>query len=406
MKNSPFLALKFKNYRWFWFGSLFSQIGDQMQNVAVAWLLYQLTHSPVALGFIGVADFIPTVLFSLFGGVTADRFNRKTILIVSQIILAFFAFILALLSLTNNLTPVWIYISLALAAIVRSFTQPTRQSIIPHLVPKEYLINAISLNTLLRQGSLIVGPAIAGGLIAFWGVQSVFLFNVVSFIVLVFALLPLRIPAHELGMRASYSFRSIIEGIKFVKNTPIMYSTMILDAFATFFGAATVLMPIFAEEVLKVGPQGLGLLYAAPSVGGVLAGLVISSQTHLKHYGRVIIISLIIYSIATIGFGLSKSLYLSLFFLSLVGIGDMVSTIARNTLRQLITPDHMRGRMVSINVIFAQGGPKLGEAEGGFMAALVGAPASVVIGGVASLIVTILIALKAKKLRDFKSSDI
>lgn len=405
-KFSTFSSLKFKDFRLFFWGSLISQIGTQMQVVGVNWQIYELTRSPISLGLVGLASFLPILLFSLVGGITADRFNRKKLLILSQLFQAFFAAVLAWTSLSGTISPPVIYLVLALNAVVLAFNAPTRQAIIPNLVPAKFFMNAVSLNTLVRQSSLVIGPSLAGFMIELWGVPFIYAFNAISFFVLVATLLPLHTPAHGVPNKASYNLRSVVEVVKFIKNQPLISSTMILDFFATFFSSATVLLPIFAQDILKTGVTGLGILYAASSLGAVIAGLIISSLGHIKNQGKVIIGAIIVYGLATVGFGLSKSFYLSLLFLSLVGAADMISTILRNTIRQILTPDYLRGRMVSINMIFFQGGPQLGETEAGFLAALTGAPFSVVVGGVATILTTLWIVVKVPKLRKYQGDEI
>lgn len=400
-KISPFRALRFKNFLLFWSGSFVSQLGDQMQIVAIAWQVYLLTRSVGSLGLIGLSGFVPILLFSLLGGLVADRVDRKNLLITCQVLLAAITTVLYLETHFNLISPWMIYLVLALSATVNSFSMPARQSIIPNLVPKNIFMNAVSLNTIQRQTAIVIGPAIAGFLIALSGPESVYLFNSISFIILVFALFPVRVPPHNKSERVSFELSSITEGIRFVKNSPIISSTMILDFLATFFGTANILMPVFAKDILNVGARGLGFLYAAPAVGGVLAGFYFANRHHIKHQGKIIIGSIIVYGLAIIGFGLSRYFYLSLFLLALMGMGDMISTIIRNTLRQLLTPDHIRGRMISINMLFVQGGPKMGDTEAGFLAATIGAPLSVVVGGAATILITLWIAKTTPNLRNY-----
>jgi len=199
--------------------------------------------------------------------------------------------------------------------------------------------------------------------------------------------------------------QSLKEGLNFVKKTPLIYSTMLLDFFATFFASATVLLPIFALDILHVGPQGLGLLYAAPALGAIIAGLITSSLGHFKNQGKILVTAICFFGLGTILFGISRNFYLSLFFLMIIGAGDMVSTVIRNTIRQMITPDSLRGRMVSINMIFFMGGPQLGEAEAGFLAALVGTPFSVIVGGVGTIVATFFLIKMVPKLLHYQGIE-
>ena len=407
-KISPFSALKEKPFRNYLVGAFLSETGTQMQTVAVAWQVYEMTHNPASLGLIGLANLIPILLFSLFGGVVADKVDRKKLLIVSQTAMALLALCFFALTTTKIINPLIIYTLLVFVSIAQSFSLPARQSVLPHLVSKEKFMNAVSLHTLQMQSATMIGPAIAGFLIAGIGVSAVYFLNAVSFIFFIGAVISLKVSLqkHD-GDEVALNWASVMEGIHFVTKTPILYMTMILDFLATFFGTATILMPIFAKDILHVGPQGLGFLYAAPAIGGVFAGLLISALHHkIKHQGWAIFGSIILYGLATIGFGFSKFFPLSIFFLILVGFGDMVSTIIRNTIRQLITPDHLRGRMASVMRIFFQGGPQLGEVEAGFLAKAIGGPASVVIGGVGVVIITSLLMWKNKSLRNYHGKDL
>ncbi len=392
IRKPHLVALSHKDFRIFWFGSFVSQMGDQMQIVAVAWQLYAITHSAASLGLIGLSTLIPVIVFSLIGGIFADKVNRKNLLIICQIALACFSGFLYITSGFHIISPWMIYITLALSAIATSFNMPVKQSVIVNLVPREIFINAVSLNTLQRQAAIVIGPAIAGFIIAFGGVTSVYLFNTLSFLVLIGAFLLMNIPERDETREVAWHWSSIKEGVQFVVKRPVLYSTMGLDFLATFFGTANILMPIFAQDVLKVGAQGLGFLYSAPAVGGVVAGLYFSGKHKIKNQGSLIIKSILIYGVAIVGFGLSRNYYLSLVFLGIMGMGDMVSTIVRNTLRQLLTPDYIRGRMVSINAIFVRGGPEAGDLEAGFLAHAIGAPIATIIGGVGTILITILIA--------------
>ncbi len=400
------VALKSSNFRKYLFGAGISEAGTQMQNVAVAWQVYEITHNPASLGLIGLANFLPIILFSLVGGVVADKYDRKTLLITSQVLMGTASLVLFFTTVSNTINPWLIYVLLAFSATANSFATPARQSILPHLVDKERFMNAVSLNTLQHQGATMIGPAIAGVLIASLGVASVYLFNIASFVIFIVSLLFITVAKQTQNKEISMNIASVMEGVKFVASTPILYTTMILDFMATFFGTAMLLMPVFAKDVLHVGPEGLGLLYSSPAIGAVIAGLIISSIQHIQHQGRVILISVFVYGLATVAFGLSTFLPLSLLFLMIMGAGDMISTVIRNTIRQMVTPDHLRGRMVSVMRIFFQGGPQLGEMEAGLLASVVGAPISVVIGGLGTLITTTIIAYSSKSLRNYQGDKL
>jgi len=398
-------ALSIPVFRNYIFGAFFSEAGNQMQTVAVAWQVYEITRNPAALALIGLSHILPILGLSLIGGVAADKIDRKKILIISQSTMAILAF--SLFSLTSlNLINEWIiYGVLLLSGIAQAFSMPARQAILPNLVPGKFFMNAISLHTLQFQTATMTGPAVAGLMIAGFGVASVYLFNSVSFLIFIASILSIKKSLNVEHSDVEFNLKSIKEGIHFVFKTPILYSTMILDFLATFFGTANILMPVFAKDILHVGPQGLGLLYSAPALGGVIAGIMLSSIPKIKNQGKIILGSVILYGLATIGFGLSKVLPISLVFLVLVGFGDMTSTIIRNTIRQMVTPDRLRGRMVSIMRMFFQGGPQLGEIEAGLLAKAIGGGPTVIIGGVGVVLITTFIAFKNKNLRNYTPLD-
>lgn len=406
-KHAIFAAFRFRDFRLLWIGMLISRIGSEMQVVAIAWHMYELTGSPFSLGLIGLARFLPLVLFSFFSGLAADVLNRKKIMFACQVVMMSTSLVLAWATIANIASPLLIYLLLAINSVAVVFDTPARQSLIPLLVPKENLMNAVSLNTTMWQTSVVLGPAAAGFVIDFLGIAWVYLIDAISFLAVIIALV-LMSPVKKAVTfnQASFSLKSIKEGIHFVKSSPLIYSTMILDFFASFFASATTLLPIFAKDILAVGPRGLGFLYAAPSIGGILSGAIISAIGHFKKQGKILLTAVGIYGLATVVFGLSKYYYLSLLVLAVAGAGDIVATIIRNTIRQLNTPDHLRGRMVSINMLFFMGGPTLGEVEAGLVAAALGTPASVVIGGMGTIIITLLVAYFVPKIRQFEGHDV
>ncbi|HVZ67603.1 MAG TPA: MFS transporter [Patescibacteria group bacterium] len=384
-------ALKYADFRYFWIGQFISNTGTQMQIVAINWQLYVLTHSPFALGMIGLSRFIPIAVFSLLGGSFADVHNRKRIQFITQTTLAILSLALALTTIGKIINPFFIYAVTILAAITTSFDLPARQAMIPNLVEKKDLANAMSLNVIMFQVSTVAGPAIGGFVIGYLGVGTVYLFNALSFGAVITSLILIKNTGepviHDLGTKASISIHSILEGIRFVRSKTLIWSTMLLDFFSTFFASATVLLPVYAESILHVGPIGLGFLYSADSVGAVAAGLAIAHTGKIKKQGVVLLSAVGVFGLATILFGISSNYILSILALIILGAGDSVSTIIRNTIRQIETPDYIRGRMTSINMIFFAGGPQLGEFEAGLLASLVGTPLSVVLGGIGTLIV-------------------
>lgn len=385
-----------------WFGELVSQAGTQMQLVTINWHIYILTGSAVALGLTGLMRVVPIVLFSLTGGMFADAHDRRRVLIVTQSAMMIFAAILGLVTSLGWASVVVIYALAGLTAAASAFDNPARKSLPPNLVPKEHLTNAVSLNTTMHQTASIVGPTLAGFIIAWLGVGAVYWINAVSFLAVIGALLLIRTRTQQRTGAAGMTITALVEGIRFVRRSEILFSTMLLDFLATFFSSATALLPIFAQDILMVGPQGLGILYAASSLGAVTAGVGMSLVGDLKKKGVVLLVAITVYGFATVFYGLSREFALSFFFLMFIGAGDTVSTILRNTLRQLVTPDHLRGRMSGVLQIFIQGGPQLGELEAGIVAALIGAPLSVVTGGAATVVLVAVTAWLVPQLRAYR----
>ena len=397
-----FPALQYRDYRIYAAAQLISNIGSQMQFVALNWHIYELTHSPFLLGLIGLCRFVPIVLFSLIGGTVADAHNRKNIVLVTQIVMASLAAILGVLTLTGSITPAFIFIITMFSAGTMAFDMPAMASFVPSLVEKKDLHSAISLNSLFFQTSVILGPAIGGILIGHFSPGVVYVFNAISFVFVIIGLLLMHTKGSP-GTGQTPSIALIADGLHFIRSKTIIWSTMLLDFFSTFFASATALLPVFAKDILHVGPTQFGLLYSAPSIGAVIAAVFIAQKGKLRKQGLLLLTAVLCFGLATICFGISKNYVLSLFFLSLVGAGDEVSTVIRNTVRQLETPDLMRGRMTSINMIFFMGGPQLGDFEAGALAGFIGAPLSVVIGGVGTMIVVGIFYFAIPRLRNYDS---
>lgn len=373
-----------------------------MQQVAINWHIYILTKSPVALGFIGLTRVIPLIVFSLIGGVIADAHDRRRVLIVTQSTMMLFAALLGLLTMLGVINAPLIYALAALTAAAGAFDAPARQALYPNLVPKEHLTNAVSLVNLARQVASIVGPMLAGFVIAALNVEAVYWFNALSFLAVLAALVLMRTPAQQHLGEGRVSFSAMVEGIRFVFQAPMIRTTMLLDFLATFFSSATSLLPIFASEILNVGAQGLGLLYGAESIGAVIAGAVMSLIGDIKRQGAILLGAVAVYGAATALYGMSTIFVVSFVLLVLVGAADTVSTILRNTIRQLATPDYLRGRMTSVTMIFFQGGPQLGNLEAGIVAALFGAPFAVISGGIATILLVLVTAWQVPELREYR----
>ncbi len=404
--HGRFPALQSRQFRILWIGSTISVAGSQMQIVALNWHIYLLTHSTVALGMIGLARVIPIVIFSLVGGVVADAWDRRRVMFVAQVALAALAAALAGLTYAGRISAGLIYLLTAMGSAAIAFNNPARQSILPNLVPREHLPNATSLSSMTFQVAAIVGPVIAGLLLAHGGLGLIYSINSLSFLAVLVALLAIQLAPREpvQGEESAISLAAMREGLAFVRNTPILVWTIALDFFATFFSSASALLPAFATDVLHVGERGYGFLSAAPAIGSVAAGAAMSALPTPKHQGRIVLWSVVVYGLATVIFGASPWFWLSWLALAGTGASDTVSTILRQTIRQLVTPDHLRGRMTAANMIFFMGGPQLGELEAGVVARFIGAPWSVITGGIGCLISVVWIAVRAPALRRYKGN--
>jgi MFS family permease len=400
--HSPFVALQHRDFRIYWFGQFISTCGSTMQIAGVGWQVYLLSHSAIALGALGLVRVLPLLVFSLGGGVFADTFSRRHLMLVTQSALLLTSLGLALTTLGGTATLWVVYALTAAGTSALAFDQPARQALVPSLVPREHLTNAMSINSTAWQTANVIGPGLAGVIIAASSVATVYVFDAVSFLAVLAALLVIN-PPPTAGAEPRISIHAAVDGLRFVFRTPILRSTMLLDFVATFFGSAVILLPIFARDILHVGAVGYGVLFAADSLGAIVAGVVMTLfGGRIRRQGLVIISAVMAYSACTVLFGLSHVYALSILALAGVGASDTVSMILRQTVRQMVTPDALRGRMTSVQMVFFMGGPQLGNLEAGVVARVAGAPISVVTGGLAALAATALIAYRGVSLRRYE----
>ena len=382
-----------------------------MQNAALLWhisLMVPPDKKALALGLVGLGRVAPVVVFSMISGVVADALDRRRVMLLTQTLAALVALSLAALTY-RGVTAIWpVFVLAAIGGSVSAFDLPARAALVPMLVPREHLPNAITLNTIMFQMASVVGPAVAGIVIAKSGVGMTYALNGVSFGFVIVALLMMRdVPeterSAETGARTDVSWKAATEGLRFVFRSPLMRSTMLLDFFATFFASATALLPIFAQDILHVGATGYGWLFAAPAVGSFITSLALVPLVEkIQRRGASIIWSVAGHGLATIVFGVSRSFWLTFLCLAMVGSTDTISTVFRNVIRQLETPDRLRGRMTGVNMVFFMGGPQLGEFEAGAVANWFGPPFSVVSGGIGCLLSTAWVAWTTPMLRRYR----
>ena len=379
-----------------------------MQFWAILWHIRELTEQPIALGGVGLVRVLPIIVFSLVGGAIADVFDRRRVIFVTQTVFILTATTLGLLTISGRITIWQIYLLTAIEALASSFDLPARQALTPNLVPARDLPNAFSMQSMAFTVGAIIGPALSGLVISFAGLSMVYWINAATYLALVWALIQIGSVTQQpvdLKGRSPVSWASIKEGLNFILARPIILSSMFLDFFATFFSSANALLPIFARDILRVGEQGYGWLAASQSVGAGVTAVILSQVGTIRHQGRILLGAVISFGIWTLVFGLSPFFGLTFLSLAMMGASDTISMIIRNTIRQLRTPDHIRGRMTSINQIFFMGGPQLGELEAGIVAQFFGAPLAVITGGIGCILAVGWTARKWPQLLNYEGEE-
>ncbi|HJS74241.1 MAG TPA: MFS transporter [Vicinamibacteria bacterium] len=403
MLRSSLIALTHRNFRLLWFGTLVSMSGSFMRTAAILWhvsLLAPPGKKALALGMVGLVRVLPIFVFSFVSGIVADASDRRKLMLLTNVSMMALSGALALVTFAGRDSLTVVYVLAAAGAAMASFDNPARQSLFPSLVPRDHLQNAISLNATMMQASSVLGPLAGGAIIALGGVAWVYTVDAASFLILELMLILMKdVPERPASERGELSFRAGVEGFRWVFRQPLIRSTMLLDFVATFFASAEALLPIFAQDILRVGPGGYGLLAGAPAMGAMVTSvLMVPLLSRIERRGRLLMSAVMAYAIATVVFGVSTFFWLTFFCLLVVGASDMVSTVLRNIIRHMHTPDSMRGRMTSVNMVFFMGGPQLGELEAGLVAQALGPAVSVVSGGVACLVAVIVIAWKTPTL--------
>lgn len=408
MKTSrPFLLLH-RDFGFFWSGTFLLNIGVQIQIIAVGWQVYNLARETMSIaqsafmmGLVGLAQFLPLFALTLFAGSLADRHSRLGIVLISLV-----AQFLAILGLTYIAVSEDPYLSHILAMVAvfgaaRAFLAPAASALVPMLVPRDQMHKAIALKSLSWQLATIMGPWVGGVIIAFAGSGAAFGAAAGLLFVGIVLLVQIRsatTPERQPGGR----WTQIKEGLAFTWSNKIILGALSLDLFAILLGGATALLPAFASDILQVGPQGFGLLRSGPAIGAVLMALVLARWPLVRYAGRRMLISVAIFGAATLVFGLSRNLYLSVAALAILGAADMISVYVRQTLVQVVTPDHMRGRVSSVANLFISGSNELGEFESGLVSRFIGPVGAVIFGGIGTLVVT---GLWAKWFPDLRRAD-
>ena len=395
-----FAALQNKDYALFWGSHVLSRMGSEMRMVAFSWHVYQLTGSKLALGVIGASRCVPVLVFGLWGGVIADRFDRRRVLLATQAFMAVVSTALYFLTREGLVTPLAIYAAVALISAAAAFENPARASFVVNVLPREHLENGLALNVLGFQTATVVGPALGGVLLGATSLQALYAADAISFLPLIGVLTLIRArpaspapstsdaPAPEKRPLPT-GFQAITDALRYLRTKPVLIHLMWIDFLATLFAGALLLLPVFSDEVFHRGASGLGWLMAAPAVGAVIAGAFLSARPPIRRHGVAMLGAVAAYGIATALFALTTSFWLGLALLAAAGAADAVSTVVRQVARQTIIPDEMRGRLNAIHMLFFVSGPQLGELEAGALAELTSVRFSVLSGGVACLVMAV-----------------
>jgi MFS family permease len=406
LRHDPYASLRIGNFRWFVSSLLAMTVATQIQAVVVAWQIYELTHDPLSLGLIGLAEAVPFIAIALFAGHMADRRNRLRISLIALTALLLCSLALLSFSLrpgTITADRTWpVYAVIFLSGVARSFLQPARSALGAELVPRELYPNAVTWRSSAWQLAEVVGPAIGGLVYGFGSARAAYGVDAALMAVGLLSLARLRHPGRSSSSPAESFIESLGTGIRFVWRQPVILSALTLDLFSVLFGGAVALLPVFAAEILRVGPEGLGILRAAPAVGAVAMSLIMAHRPPLRRAGRTLLVSVAVFGLSIIGFGLSRDFLLSIVMLGLSGMADTVSVVVRSTLLQVLTPDHLLGRVAAVNAIFIGSSNEIGAFESGAAAKLLGTVPSVVLGGVATLVVVAVTALKVPPLRQLR----
>jgi MFS family permease len=396
--RDSYAAFRNANYRNYAVGFFSAAMGLQMIGTAVAWEIFELTHDVMKLGYMGLARALPVILLALPAGHIADTHERKSIIAWSQV--GFAASAIALLAISLLHAPIWsFYIILAMMGVVRAFNGPARGSFLPTIVPMDVFQNAVSWTSSIFQLAAVLGPVVAGILLGYFkAAWPVYMLAVVGNAV--FAVSVLRIsPLVHAQPSGKYSLSSMFAGMAHLWKERTIFAAIMMDLFGVLLGGATALMPYFAKEILKIGEVGLGVLRAAPFVGAFIMGIVLAHRPPIKRSGPALLWSVAGFGVATVGFGLSTDVYLSVAMLLLLGAMDNITVVIRHVLVQVRTPDHLRGRVGAVNSLFIECSNELGGYESGLVAKLTSAVFSVVSGGIGTILVAAGVAAGFPELR-------
>lgn len=380
IRRHAITTLRHRDFRLLWCGLLVSTIGQQIQSVVLPWHVYVLTDSPLQVGLVSLFGAVPFIALSFIGGAVADRLDRKRILLITQTITMLLTGALVVTTATGVVTPWLIYAVRFFAGATTAFDNPVRVALIPNVVPREELSNAFALQSLLRQTGAIIGPSIGGLLIGQFGLSATYAVNAASFLITVVVVLLMgSVPMTR--SETARGWEMVLGGLRYVRGQPLILSMLALDFFVIGLGSFRAMLPFFADDILAVGPKGLGLLHAAPGVGAAVGAVVLGSIGGVRRPITAVLIASVGYGACVLGFSLSTFFPLSLLLLFGTGITDVVGEVQRATIIQSIIPDDVRGRVTGVHQVFSFGGFQLGQVWSGGVASIVGPVLAVLLGG-------------------------
>ena len=403
MAHDPYAALRVKNYRWFIVSLLTMTISSQIQAVVVAWQIYDITHDPLSLGLMGLAEALPFIGVALYAGHVADRLNRLYVSLAALGVLLACSVALLAFNLIPGFLPrhgaIPFYAVIFVSGVARSFLQPARNALGAQIVDRSLYANAVAWRSSTWQSAAVLGPALGGLIYGFTSPRVAYVADAIMMGVALVTFWIIEYDAHEPATSEESIGESLSSGLRFVFQESVLLSALTLDLFSVLLGGAEALLPVFADRILHVGPEGLGILRAAPAAGAVVASVYLAHRPPFKRSGRTLLYAVATFALCIVGFGFSRSFFLSLVLLAVSGMADNVSVLIRSTLLQVLTPAHLLGRVSSVNAIFVGSSNELGAFESGVAARLLGTVPSVVLGGLASLSVVVLIGAVVPRLR-------
>jgi MFS family permease len=397
-------AFRYRDFRLFWLSLFISNIGTWMQMTATNWLLYEITHSPMQLGLNGVFRAVPAIALGLVSGTFADRYDRKWLLLWTQVVLALIAFGLGTLDYAGHIQAWQIYLFTFISSSVGSFDGPARQALFPSLVPRAVLPNAVALNSLLWKGAALIGPTLGGIAISAMGTAGAFFANAASFLAVVIALLLMRASSPAPEKQRDF-IAETKAGFTYIITQPIILGLTVMEAFASVFGLDHALLTILASDVFRVGAHGFGFLQSARGLGAVVGSSVFIAIGNRPNQGRILLLSALLYGTGFAFFGMAPSFFVALILLAFVGANDTMWAAARGTIMQLRTPEKFRGRVMGVFQLSNRGLHPLGQLESGIMVPLIGAREATVMGGAIIMIVTLFTAWRTPQLAKFRLAE-